>query len=233
MNPQGDPVAALPKDLERLRDKYADSVVPRAMIQAVPILGGPLDTLLAGGGLAKMLEDRFAQFLEMLRAEAERIIRTEAELDAGFLESQDFAHLFMLAAHSATKARDRERARLYARLLIRATTPHWAGPKCERAEELLNTLASLSVSDVLVLRAIWRTTRSNALNVRFTAQQLPGLLPDRPELEVASYCGRLSQAGLIVSSVGATQPIAGMTPGGPTQYQISPLLTDLVALIEE
>jgi hypothetical protein len=230
---QSETARDLSQQVARFRDMYRNSAALRALVQAIPALGGSIDTLVVGDGFTKMIEDRFETFLEMLRAEAEHIIRTDGALNASFIESQDFAHLFTLAAHSATRARDRERARLYARLLMRATTTHWAAPKCDRVEELLNTLASLSVSDVLVLRAIWQATRSNALNPHFTAQHLHRLVPDRSELEIASYCGRLSQAGLIVPSAGATQPLAGFTPGGPTLYQVSPLLTDLVALIEE
>jgi hypothetical protein len=137
--------------LERLRRSYGDSVILRALVQAVPVLGGSIDTLIAGGGLARMVEDRLAAFLEMLRLEAKRIMRTDGEPDPLFLESQDFAQLFMLAAHSSVKTRDRERVRLYARLLLRASGPPWGELRCDRSEELLNSLAALSTSDVRIL----------------------------------------------------------------------------------
>ena len=92
---------------------FYESPVVRALIQIIPIAGGPLDTLLAGA-VSQIRADRQRTFFEELA----RGIR---ELDDDTLRSEPFLHAYFSTLRAAESTRQRDKIRCLARLLSSST----------------------------------------------------------------------------------------------------------------
>jgi len=116
----------------------------QALAGQIPVVGPVLTGALAARA-KEVQQARLREFLEDLRSEFSRLL--PADFDRQYLESQDFAHLLLLAAEHAQRARRQEKRRLYALAIVNAGTHEWAG-QSDLAEELLNALADLSWTEV-------------------------------------------------------------------------------------
>lgn len=132
--------------------------LPRAVALAVTTLMGEGPAALAvavdailGGGASRLIRKRVETLLDDLREEFVRIVGTEQP--AQYLESQDFAHLVIIAVQAAANERQRKKIQLFARLLAKASTDPW-GSKADRVEEVLRSIAELSEAELVVLRAV-------------------------------------------------------------------------------
>lgn len=126
-------------------EKYADSTYIRAAVQLIPYAGGPLDTLLAGGG-AKLVAQRQLALIEGLRTQMGRL-RAEI-VDKDFIESEAFLHLLMKAFSHASRINREERIQVLARALASASVRGWGSDRSEDSEVLLDLAATLSIEDL-------------------------------------------------------------------------------------
>lgn len=107
--------------IDRILTGYESAPWLRAVIQAVPIVGGSLDTLLSWRGVAlnkQRVEEMFCQVSERLT-----ILRLES-LDTEFLGSEKFFEIFRACAEAVAKTSDGEKRKLVANYL--AGTIHQA-----------------------------------------------------------------------------------------------------------
>ena len=203
----------------------------KAYLGQIPHLG-PVLTGLFEAKAREVQGARLRQFLEDLRTEFEAML--EEEFDREYLQSQDYAHLILLAAESSQRTRQREKQRLYARALVNAGTKAWAS-RCDLAEELLRILADLSPIEFQVLTAAWDhcaqvappggslPISSATLTAASIAPQLSSLGLSEPD--IGAYLGKLQRLGLT--------EVASINPSGlsGSMFRVTPLLERLTELI--
>lgn len=170
----------------------------RALAGQVPILG-PVLTGIFEARQRQVFEERLAQFFEDLRQEATNFLIAD-HFEPGYLQSQDYMHLIILACDHAQRTKQREKRRLYARALLSAGKKEWA-PRCDLAEELLNALAELSPTGIRVLQAGWEyfaapppdEVPQGALERTITAKNIERGLADLDlgEIGIRAYLGKL------------------------------------------
>ena len=204
----------------------------KAYLGQIPLLGPVLSGLFEAKA-REVQGARLRQFLEDLRTEFEAML-LEEEFDREYLQSQDYAHLILLAAESSQRTRQREKQRLYARALVNAGTKAWAS-RCDLAEELLNILADLSPIEFQVLRAAWDhcaevappggplPNSSATLTAASIAPQLSSV--GVSEADIGAYLGKLQRLGL--TEVASVNP----TGLGGSMFRLTPLFERLVELI--
>ncbi len=201
----------------------------RALASQVPVVG-PLLTGAFAARAKEVQEARLQEFLEDLRAEFSRLL--PADFDRQYLDSQDFAHLVLLAAEHAQRARRREKRMLYARALANAGTHEWAG-RCDLVEELMDALADLSPTEVRVLQAAWEHRAAQppagqdgeALQGTVRAENIAPRLADLglTEGEIRAYLGKLQRLGFTEEGTGALFDYAGGS------FRLTPLLDRLTS----
>jgi hypothetical protein len=201
----------------------------KAIAGQVPIIG-PVVSGLFEARQGQLRESRLAEFLEDLRDQATAFL--EEQFDKGYLESQDYLHLVILACDHARRTRQREKRSLYARALLNAGTREWVR-RCDLAEELLNALAELSPVEIRILQAAWEDRVKAvsedlpqlALLDRVHTEKLPTGLADlhMSEVDIGVYLGRLQRLGF-------TETITGSL-GSTTSYRLTSLFDRLMELI--
>lgn len=214
--------SSTPGPLRRLQDLYEADPVLRAVVESIPGVGPAFGALLSGDRRA-LLEERFRLFLEDLRSEAADIAR-KAGFDEQVIQSQGYAHLMLLAMEAAIRSRSDEKRRLYARLLARRASLDLPSDE-ERAEEVMQSLADLSMTEFSVLKAI--AENPNFLGIEPDSLRVDGLTGD----EVMAYCGRLQRTGFIMIR-GAPNEATTVSPTpGPIRVYAMPLLVHLARLV--
>lgn len=202
---------------------YEADPVLRAGVESIPGgIGAALGALLSGDRRA-LLEERLQLFLEDLRSEVENILRRSG-LDEQVIQSQGYAHLMLLAMEAAVRSRSDEKRRLYARLLARRASLDVPSDE-ERAEEVMQSLAELTMTEFRVLQAI--ADNPHSLGIEPDSLRVNGLTGD----EIMAYCGRLQRTGFIMIRGAPNEATTvSMTPG-PIRVYAMPLLTHLTRLV--
>jgi len=177
-----------------------------------PFLGRLMVPIFARGPDA-LVKERLVEFFEELRLEFTSPLADS--YDEQFLQSQDFAHLVLLAADHAVRAKKRQRRALYARALRNAASKKWGAQKSDLAEELLNTLADPSKIEVDILGAAWAWLKEKeepaqdepqtALTGTVRAENIgPAVAAlELTEAEIRAYLGKLQRFGLTEEVTGA------------------------------
>jgi hypothetical protein len=136
--------------LVKASEVYANNTVLRALVNAIPYVGGSLDVLFAYRG-QQIVQERIMGLLEDLSIEMGGV--REEVVDRKYLESEEWFDLILRGIGAATKTRDQEKIRLYAKILKGAVT---AQNREEFApEEYLVVLAELTPKEIEVARAIY------------------------------------------------------------------------------
>jgi hypothetical protein len=181
----------------RAIERYSESPVFRALVTAIPYLGGSIDALFGQWG-AEIAQRRFRVLLEELAKETARL--DASKVDKAFLDSEEFVDLFTRAAREAARSRHREKVRLFARILAGRACVDWSGST--DAEEILDVLAGLSLRQISIMVRMWNRAHGHQLIEEvlpehderpFDYQRLVvmGLLSDRtPSVD---HPGRLGQ----------------------------------------
>jgi DNA-binding MarR family transcriptional regulator len=211
--------------LRRWEDVYETNAGLRATVESIPGIGAALGALLSGDRRA-WFEERLRLFLEDLRSEVADIVR-KSGLDEQVIQSQGYAHLMLLAMEAAVRSRSDKKRRLYARLMARRASLDRPSDE-ERAEEVMQSLADLTMTEISVLRAI--ADNPNIVGIDpDSLRAMTGLTGD----ESLAYCARLQRTGFIMIR-GAPYDITtvSMTPG-PIRVYAMPLLTHLARLVGE
>lgn len=134
----------------QLAKYYQCQPIVQALVNAIPAVGGSLDTLL-NARAQQIAEERTKDFFDELS-------EGSLELTEQTIQSEDFIHRWVITAKVAVNTRRREKIRLFARLLkssflsdISVTTDEY--------EEYLIILDELSYRELLVLSILERYER--------------------------------------------------------------------------
>jgi hypothetical protein len=134
----------------RVAEVYAELDEVRALIQLIPIFGGPIDTLIAGRG-AQIVRRRIEALIEEVRKRADRL--EKEKVDHSFVESEEFDDLVMRAFRAASATRDREKIRVYAAILVGSASTK--RPPDLDPEAALSAVAELSPTELELAKVIF------------------------------------------------------------------------------
>ncbi len=160
---------------------YSQRTVLRAVVNAIPWVGGSLDVVLSSGG-QKIIEQRVCEIITRLKDDLELV--KEVAIDREFLDTEAFFDLFRKALEASIKTRDDEKIKLYARILRNSLFKSVINK--DAAEDYLSVLAELSSKELAVAKVIYD-------------MQKDGPQKDENELQMAERSGwknLASRAGL-------------------------------------
>lgn len=124
------------KIITRVATDYTENTVVRASVQAIPWIGGPLDTLLAGTG-SKIQADRLQQFLSEL---SERLGELESPPK---IDEEQLYDLAMDAIQKAVRARADEKRLLFAQIMFKQIAENEPYDEAEMALRIVSELDSV------------------------------------------------------------------------------------------
>jgi predicted protein tyrosine phosphatase len=190
--------------IELARERYADLYALRAAVQAIPYVGGPLDTLLTGG-VAQIQLSRIEDFLTKFDARLHDVEGVSANLS-----DDAFSDLVLMTFDKVTRTRSEAKRNRFARIVARQVVD---GTSWEDAENAVRLLAELEDLHMEVLRVAMTAPESGPpfeglrvvclqLSADFEAMQ-PGLLrlgdalPDSTQPALRMACAELAARGLL------------------------------------
>lgn len=138
------------KSLDKAAEAYFENTTFRALINAIPYVGGSLDVLLSSKG-KKIVEGRIVAFVEQLRKDVGDL--KEDAIDRTFLESEEWFDLVIKTIEHSSRTRDVEKMKLYSKILRAAVIKR--DRKENDPEEYLNVLAELSPREIILAKAIY------------------------------------------------------------------------------
>ncbi|WP_186593821.1 hypothetical protein [Synechococcus sp. RS9909] len=129
--------------IQEIRTRYSDAYAIRAGIQAIPGIGGSLDTLLAGGA-SKIQMQRLESYVQMLQSRMSAIEEVAADLG-----SEGFSDFILSTIDQAIHTRSVQKRQRLVQVVGRQATLAFSWDEAESAARLL---ASLEEMHVAVLR---------------------------------------------------------------------------------
>ncbi len=119
--------------LVKASEKYSDQIVIRALMQAIPCVGGSLDTLFSGAG-TKMQMRRIESFLEELKNQFDSM------QCAPQYNEEEFLDLVVSAIDLAAKTRHKEKHNIYASIVYHHVNENIELEESEAALKLISEL---------------------------------------------------------------------------------------------
>jgi len=202
-------------------DLYTRTGEVRALIAAIPILGGPIDALISTRGSA-LAERRMLSLLDDLR-ESMTLIDGD-KVDRTYLGSEEFADLMMRALRAAAQTRDREQIRVYAAILVGATTTERAADF--DSESALSAIAELSPVEVELARLIHDRAQPLGGGVHGWGNPYEWLPTQFKNDHLVFHLKRIERTGLI-------HHVVRGGPVGPTveYYEVTPTFVRIMELL--
>lgn len=213
---------------------YADQTFLRAGINAIPFVGGSLDVLLASKGQNFVIR-RIESFIDELKKEISDL--QETQVNKELLETEEGFDLIVKAFNSASRTRQQEKLKLYARIVKSALTDSKEFEEDE-PELFLKIIEELSVKELRVAKCLYELKEikkqdpeddnPNGKQDGMTndAWWLSKHYPEFDKDELISIFVRLERTGLIKELVGS---FIGYSGG---QYLINPLFKRFMNFIE-
>jgi hypothetical protein len=133
---------ALPGKLTKASIQYGDLTVIRAIIQAIPTVGGSLDTLLAAGG-QKWKAERAEHFFSELNQQVRALAAPPKLKDVA--TSEELHDLVHYSLEQVVKTRSSGKRRRFANIISRQLAEPVTWDEPEAAARLLSELSELDV----------------------------------------------------------------------------------------
>ena len=181
-------------------EKYSENALLRIAISEIPIIGSPLDIFLTTKA-QKIINDRIMSLFSELKEEMSTL--EDRMVDKDYIDSEEFIELFIKTIEASTKTRNKEKIKLYAKLLKGAIK--FQDRKKYSPEEYLQVLSELTIKELEVAKAIYRQQRQerrkdeNELEwaLRYGWEELEKECPSIPEEDFRFIFLRLRKSGLI------------------------------------
>lgn len=128
--------------------KYDDLYSLRSLVQAIPIYGGSIDTLLSGAG-ANFKQKRIESFLHELQKQISRIEKSKFKLNPEDIEgNEDVYDLFINCIERSSRTKSEEKRKRFAQIFTNQTLElhFW-----DEATLILKMIDSLSDLDIKIL----------------------------------------------------------------------------------
>jgi hypothetical protein len=211
--------------LVQISKGYADQTVIRSLINGIPYVGGSLDLLLSSSGQNFVIR-RIEKLISELNEQIGQL--NESKINHDFLETEEGFDLMIKAFNSASRTRQNEKLKLYAKIIKGALTEGKEYQE-EEPELYLQIIEELSVKELRVAKCLYelkevKTENSeneninlNSDNINNDALWLSHKYPEFDKEELVSIFVRLERTGLIKELVGNYFDYDG------GQYLINPL----------
>lgn len=212
---------------------YGDQIIIRAAINAIPYVGGSLDILLSSSGQNFVIK-RIESFISELNNQIEQL--EKSKINYTFFEKEEGFDLVVKALNSASRTRQNEKLKLYAKIIKGAITE---GKEFQEGdpELYLQIIEELSVKEIRVAKILFElkeiekeNAESNNTNNNEDDQNdalwLSSKYPEFDKDELISIFVRLERTGLIKELVGSFIGYGGGV------YLINPLFRKFVNYIE-
>ena len=181
-------------------EKYSENAILRASISTIPFIGSPLDVFLTTKA-QKIINDRTMSLFDKLKEEMDTL--EDIIVDKDYINSEEFIELFIRTIEASAKTRNKEKIKLYAKLLKGAIK--FQDRKKYSPEEYLQVLSELSIKELEVAKAIYRQQRQerrkdeNELQwaLRCGWEELEKECPSISKEDFAFILIRLQKSGLI------------------------------------
>lgn len=212
--------------LEKASEIYAENTYIRALVNAIPYIGGSLDTLFYSKG-QKILEERILILLKNLKEDIE--LTEEKMVKKDFIDTEEFFDLIVKAINASTKTKSKEKIKLYSKVLKGSLT-------LEHTNEYdpytyLTIIEELSFKEIEVARCLYElkeirkykyqdglTNDAQILSKEYTNLQID---------ELPFLLLRVEKSGLIKEKVGSFLGYGG------GQYEITDVFKKLMKFLSE
>jgi hypothetical protein len=209
------------KVLEKGAEKYSQNAYLRAIVSAIPGIGSSMDVLFSDIWMKKQAE-RIEGWIGFLHKEMESV--KEEKLNNDYLQSDEFLDLTVSAMTAATRTRNEEKQKLYAKILKGAVLTE--GDAADDPEEYLTMLQELSPKELEVARCIFSLERPGvSIDPRIDVIILAQVFPKLAGYELEYILLRLENAGLIKEKLFMNQA------GG--SYQMTEIFRKLMRFLNE
>lgn len=214
---------------------YGEESVLRAAISSIPYVGGALDIMFSSKGQSYIIT-RIEGFIEELKAQVSHL--EESKVNHEFLESEQGFDLIVKAFNSSARTRQREKIKLYAKILKGALTK---GKEFEEdeAELYLKIVEELSIKELQVALLLYKLKEIDKRDpeddnpnakqdgMSTDSSWIAKLYPQYNQDELISILVRLERTGLIKEKTGS---FLGYSGG---QYMINALFRRFINFIEK
>jgi len=181
-------------------EKYSENALLRASISAIPFIGSPFDVFLATKA-QKIVNDRIMNLFNELIEEMSTL--EDGMVDKDYIDSEEFIELFIKTIEVSTKTRNKEKIKLYAKLLKGAIK--FQDRNKYSPEEYLQVLSELTIRELEVAKAVYkqqsqeRKKDENEMQwiLRCGWEELEKECPSIPEDDFRFIFLRLRKSGLI------------------------------------
>jgi hypothetical protein len=208
--PGPDPSAEIERLAVEASVVYEDNIALRALVAAIPGIGGSLDMVLASEG-QRVYRERIRKLIEAMKDDMQERMETieNSTLDRDYLESEEFFDLVMRALDAAIKTRDEVQRRWYARILTESTIR--SAREDHSPEEYLDLIASFTPLVLRVAQFLYtnmpreRYESREAAEVQEAWKRWQERVCAETSIDTADLqliLGRLSSSGLITEEGG-------------------------------
>lgn len=201
--------------LNTAAERYSSNTLLRASVTLVPWVGGSLDAILTTRA-SEIAYQRINSFIDDLRMEFAEL--SEEVIDRSFLDSEDWLAAVTKAFEVASREKDREMIKQYARILCAAAT----GPIIDAPDPatLLAVVSELTVHEIVLARLISNLPANPHSWDKFIAQ-----VPETTAKNLVFHLKRLERTGLIAEDTGSYMGYAG------GHYSPTPTLIRIMAYL--
>ena len=144
--------------MDELKDKlvqaskvYGNQTLLRVGINAIPFVGGSLDILLSSSGQSFVIK-RIETFINELNEQVSQL--TEDKINKNFLTTEQGFDLILKAFNSASRTRQQEKLRMYARI-VNGTLTEGKDFEEDEPEMFLRIIEELTVKELRVARCLY------------------------------------------------------------------------------
>lgn len=125
--------------LANLKQKYADQIALRAAVQAIPYIGGSIDTLLVGGS-ARIQLQRVEKFVIEISERLEELERISA-----ITQDEEFNDLILFTFEKVAKTRSTDKLKRFAEIIANQLVKPTSWDEPESAVRLLSDLEDIHI----------------------------------------------------------------------------------------
>lgn len=224
--------------MDELKDKlvqaskvYGDQILVRAGINVIPFVGGSLDILLSSSGQNFVIK-RIETFINELNEQVSQL--TNDKINKDFLTTEQGFDLIVKAFSSASRTRQQEKLKMYARI-VRGTLTEGKDFAEDEPEMFLRIIEELTVKEFRVARCLYKLKETKDQQGvddgidrgNNDADWLSNKHREFDKEELISIFVRLERTGLIRELVGMYLGYMG------GRYLINPLFTKFMTFIDE
>jgi hypothetical protein len=191
--------------LVQISKGYTDQTVIRTLINLIPHIGGSLDLLLSSSGQNFVIR-RIEKLISELNEQIGELNKSKINHD--FLETEEGFDLMIKAFNSASRTRQNEKLKLYAKIIKGALTEGKEYQEDE-PELYLQIIEELSVKEIRVAKCLYELRQVETENINLNSEHInndASLLSlkysEFNKDELVSIFVRLERTGLIKEQVG-------------------------------